>query len=130
MAWSSPPAGERRERVRFEKRAAAAGDGYGNSTGDWAVICPDRLVRLRPLRGGEGVQAARMTGTAQFELVVASDSLTRLVDSDCRVVDVRTLVDDAVVAGTTRTFNVRFAEDPEGDGVDILMQLEAGGVDG
>lgn len=130
MAWTSPPAGERTARVRFEKRSTGAGDGYGNSTGDWAVICPERLARLRPLRGGEAVQAARMTGSAQFELVVASDSQTRLVDSDCRAVDVRTLVAGEVVAGQTRTFNVRFAEDPEGDGVDILMQLEAGGVDG
>lgn len=111
-----PAAGELTERVRFERRAAAD-DGYGNTEGAWATLITSRAAKLRPTRGGEQTIAARLQGTAAWDLWVRFDGETSTVTTDDRVVDAR----DA-----TRTFNIRFIGDMEGRREFLLMQLEQG----
>jgi hypothetical protein len=63
--------GELRERVSFEFRAASD-DGFGNTqAGDWTHAFPDGsspsenrsfAARIKPQRGGETIQAARLAG--------------------------------------------------------------------
>ncbi len=54
-----------REKLHLQKRAMVD-DGYGNEVaGDFVTVftAPAELV---PMRGGEGVQAARLTGTQPY----------------------------------------------------------------
>lgn len=81
--------GELRERVAFEYRAAAADDGYGNEiAGDWTVACTF-AARIKPSRGAETVQAARLAGKEPVVITVRSCSDTRAVTTDWRVRDIR-----------------------------------------
>lgn len=121
MAWSPPGAGELRASVRFERRGPQANVGGVVVDGAWAVLIDRRSARLLPVRGGEQVQADRLSGVAAFELVVRSDSATRGVTTADRVVDRR---------DPTRVFDIRFAEDLEGRGRWIVLQLEKGTGDG
>lgn len=116
MAIQEPAAGELRQSVRFERRAVA-GDGYGNSEGDWAALIASRAAKLTPTRGGEEVQAARLQGVSAWDLWVRFDSETSQVEPGDRVIDRR---------DETRAFNVRFAQDMTGRRRFILMQLELG----
>ncbi|WP_336800805.1 phage head closure protein [Kaistia sp. MMO-174] len=81
-------AGELRERVAFDRRAAVD-DGYGNMVaGDWQ----EQFVvwaRIQPLKGGEGVQAARLAGTQPVIIRVRSSSSTRQIRTDWRARDAR-----------------------------------------
>lgn len=113
-------AGQLTERVTFERRAVTA-DGYGNSEGDWATLITGRDVSLRPSRGSEQVIAARQQGVSMWDLWVRYDRATAAVTPGDRVVDAR---------NTARTFNVKFAEDMDGQRTWILMQLEQGAADG
>ncbi|MFZ0267767.1 phage head completion protein [Caulobacter sp.] len=121
MAWTPPSAGELRQRVRFEARAQTAGDGYGNTEGDWEVIVSDRRVRLLPVRGGEAVQADRLAGLSAWTLDVPADTLVRTVAPQMRVVDCR---------DPTRTWDVKSVLDLEGRDRWRTMTLEMGGSDG
>ena len=82
------PAGGLRERLRFEKRAAQADDGYGNREGDWECQF-DEYARVRPLTGSEPVIAARLTGVQPVRITVRSCYQTRLITSGWRAVDTR-----------------------------------------
>lgn len=114
-------AGDLRQRVRFERRSDAD-DGAGNTRGDWVDLDMARSCSLTPTRGGETIQAARMTGSASWDLWLRADRRLREVTTDDRVVDAR----DA-----TRTFNIVFGpEDMDGDGRWLFCQLTSGGVDG
>lgn len=125
-----PSARDLRDRVRFERRAAAQND-LGGTSGDWETLIESRFASLTPVpigrRAGEEVLAQRLQGVGLFDLWVRSDSQTRTVTTDDRVVDAR----DA-----TRVFAIRWAQDARGlGGVKrgrewILMQLEQGTADG
>lgn len=80
-------AGELRERVAFDRRAAAD-DGYGNQVSSWE----EQFVvwaRVQPLKGGEGVQAARLAGTQPVIIRVRQSSNTIQITSDWRARDAR-----------------------------------------
>ncbi|WP_336801474.1 phage head closure protein [Kaistia sp. MMO-174] len=81
-------AGELRERVAFDRRDAVD-DGYGNTVaGDWR----EQFVvwaRIQPLKGGEGVQAARLAGSQPVVIRVRLSSSTREIRVDWRARDVR-----------------------------------------
>jgi head-tail adaptor len=115
----TPPVGDLRERVIFQRRETVA-DGYGNTEGDWVEL-GRRAARLRPTRGGEQIIAGRAQGVSLWDLWVRCDSLTRAVTTDDRVADA---LDPA------RVFNIRFAEDMDGKRQWILLQLEKGAADG
>lgn len=121
MAWIPPGAGELRHSVTFWRRGPAANVG-GVVRADWSLLVPEpRSARLLPVRGGEGVQADRIAGVSAWELVVRFDSQTRLVCTADQVIDRH---------DPTRVFDIRFAEDLEGRGRWIVMQLEKGTGDG
>lgn len=82
------PAGELRERLRFEKRVTQADDGYGNREGDWQAQF-EEIARVRMLTGSEPVIAARMAGVQPVRITVYSSYRTRLITSGWRAVDTR-----------------------------------------
>lgn len=113
-------AGDLRARVSFERRGEGE-DEYGNPVTGWLPLNIERAASLTPTRGGETVQAGRIAGTASWDCWVRNDSGTRTINTGDRVVDAR---------DPTRTFNIAFAEDMDGDGQWILLQLTSGTVNG
>lgn len=113
-------AGDLRDRIRFE-RLAPIEDGHGNVVDGWASVGTIRSAKLTPTRGGEQVQADRLTGDASFDLWVRSDSLTRSITTAHRVVNVR----------TEATYGIRFGpHDMDGRGQWLLFQIQSGTADG
>lgn len=115
-----PSAGSLKDRVVFQRRTQdGEGDGAGNFEGGWTAMFNSRRVELAPRLGGESVVAARLQGVVAYDLWVRLDRQTKTVNPGDRAVDAR----DA-----TRIFNIRFADDIDGDGQWILMQVEQGGA--
>lgn len=82
-----PGAGELRERLRFESPTSAADD-YGNTTEGWT----SELVvsaSIQPIKGGESVMAARLSGTQPVVIRVRRSSDTLEIGTDWRAVDTR-----------------------------------------
>lgn len=113
-------AGDLRQRVYFERRVEAD-DGYGNPVGAWSPLNITRAASLLPTRGGEVVQSDRLTGRVQWDCWVRSDSGTRSIQTGDRMVDAR---------DTSRTFNVGFIGDMDGDRTWLLIQATSGVADG
>lgn len=114
-----PGAGDLRERVHFQSRAAVD-DGYGNSRGEWVTRFTEPAA-MKPLRGGEEVMAARLQGVQPYVVTVRQSSRTRQVASDWRLVDAR---------DPSRVFAVASPpSDPDGrrQWLDILVRLGAPG---
>ena len=84
------PAGELRERVAFDERTTTD-DGYGGTVGGF-VEQFSAAARIRPLKGGEQVLAARLTGTQPVIITVRYSSATKRIASDWRARDVRSSV--------------------------------------
>lgn len=111
------PAGQYRERVAFEYRALVS-DGFGNQqSATWteAFICS---ARVRPLRGGESVQAARLSGRQPTLITVRVNDNTKMITTDWRARDVRSGV----------TYNIRSKVNPDERRVDFDMECETGVV--
>lgn len=102
-------------RIKFQRRSTVI-DAFGNEEGGWVDLGVERFGELKPTRGGEDVQASRLTGKAMFDFWVRSDAGTRSVGTGDLAVDVR----------TGRAFNVRFNEDMTGQNGWRLMALESG----
>lgn len=81
------PAGELREKVAFDMRQVVV-DQYGNERGEF-VEQFQRPARIQPLRGGEAVQSARLTGIQPVIIIVRQDVQTILITTDWQVRDVR-----------------------------------------
>lgn len=113
-------AGDLRARVSFERRGEGTDD-YGNPVTGWLPLNIERAASLTPTRGGETVQAGRIAGTAAWDCWVRNDSGTRSLLTGDRAVDAR----DA-----TRTFNITFIGDMDGDRAWLLLQLKSGVADG
>lgn len=113
-------AGDLRQRVKFQRRGEGD-DGYGNPVTGWADLDISRACSLTPTRGGEAVQTGRVAGTASWDCWVRNDSGTRSLLTGDRAIDVR----DA-----TRTFNITFIGDMDGDRAWLLLQLKSGVADG
>lgn len=109
------PAGELRERVAFERRAVAD-DGFGNETAGEFGEAFRVAARIKPARGGETVQAARLAGRQPVVVTVRCSSDTRRVTTDWRVRDVR--------AGVI--YNIRSIVNPDERGAYFDMECEAG----
>lgn len=114
-------AGDLRQKVGFARRSEVD-DGAGNWRGEWSSLDIERSASLTPTRGGEGVQAARVSGSATWDLWVRNDSQVRTITTADRVYDARQPL---------RTFNIAFGpEDMDGDGRWLFMQLTSGVADG
>jgi SPP1 family predicted phage head-tail adaptor len=83
-----PGAGQLREHLSFQARAAIADDGYGNREGNWVELCK-RQARVMPLTGSETVIAARLTGVQPVVITVRYDRATREITTGHRAIDLR-----------------------------------------
>lgn len=113
-------AGRLKERVRFDRRATVADDGTGNTLGDWETFLGPVWAEIKPARGGEVVQMARLTGTRAVEIVVRATADSRLLVSSDRAVDIR----------SGETFNIRLIEDREMNNRFLNITAEGGVADG
>lgn len=69
--------GQLDRRVSFRQRAL---DDNLERGGDWATIFT-RFARVQPLKGGEGVQAARLAGQQPVVIFIRRDPVTATVDN-------------------------------------------------
>lgn len=76
-------AGNLDRRVTFRQRAA---DANGSRTGPWADVVT-RAARIVALKGGEGVQAARMAGQQPVIITVRRGRATAAVDNSYSIRD-------------------------------------------
>lgn len=70
-------AGQLNRRVTFRQRAV---DDNAERGGAWANVFT-RFARIQPLKGGEGVQAARMAGDQPVIITIRKDAETATVDN-------------------------------------------------
>ncbi|MGV1856949.1 phage head completion protein [Rhizobium rhizogenes] len=97
-----PGAGLLRQKLKFQRREMID-DGAGNEqAGDFATMFSAE-AELIPLKGGEPVLAARLTGTQPYIIRIRSCFAAREVDTSWRVVDAR---------NPARIFNIMAAVDP------------------
>jgi head-tail adaptor len=116
-------AGELRDRVRFEVRDRASANVGGVVRGkSWTPIPGEQRAKVKPLRGGEAVQAARLAGRDMVEIWLRGCDAVRAVTSDMRVVDAR---------NAARTWNITAPpQNPDGRGQWYVITAEQGGSDG
>lgn len=128
MALVPSPA-ELRDRIRAERRVGQENVG-GVVQSSWAPIGVDRSARIVTRLGGETATAARQTSRQLVEITLRSDSDTRRIQTDDRLVDVRGMVNDSIVE-TTRIWTVLSIGEVEG-GLNRWLNLlcETGGRDG
>jgi head-tail adaptor len=88
--------------MHFQKRGEGE-DEYGNPQTDFATIFTD-FAELVPLRGGEGVQAARLTGRQPYIVRIRSCVASREVTPSWRAVDAR---------NDRRVLNIRTVTNPD-----------------
>ena len=111
-------AGKLTHRLHLQARTEQD-DGYGGTipgTGEW--VTQDTVhAEMRPMRGGETVQAARLTGRQPYVVRVRRSAKTLAIRHDWRVVDAR--------AGTV--FDVRSpTHDPDGKRAYLEFLVEEG----
>lgn len=104
-------AGKLRARIAFDHRVEVD-DGAGNTVGDWAEQL-EVSARVRPLKGGDGVQAARLAGEQPVVITVRMSRQAREIGPDWRARDVRT---GTVYAITAPAANM----DERGEYLDVL----------
>jgi head-tail adaptor len=78
-------AGQRDNRVRFERRAVTVDDGYGNDREAFATLF-DRWAGFRPKFGREQIEAGRLESNMQGTLTVLADPETKTITAADRVV--------------------------------------------
>ena len=94
-------AGAMRQKIHFQRRTIVD-DGYGNEVADLETVFTD-AAEFVPLRGGEAVMGARLTGIQPFIVRVHSSTQTRAVGPDWQVVDARSGVVYAITAPPVNT---------------------------
>ena len=119
MAYVPPRPSELSALIAFDLPDATS-DGYGNVSDDWTEAVTTVAARLRPLRGGEGVQAARMAGLSQYEVTVRLSAKTCDVGPRHRV---------RVLSGPSglTTLNVRWVANLDERNRFLVLQCESGG---
>lgn len=115
-----PRTGEMRDSVRIERRVTG-NIAPGVKEGAWAELIPAQPASLMPLRGGEDMQAERLTGVIFYELEL------RFSQANLGIV----AADRAVNARTGQTYNIRHAPiDPERKNRRLVMQVSLGDASG
>lgn len=99
---TKPGSGLLRNKLNFQLRLTYD-DGAGNEqSGDFATMF-SATAELIPLKGGEPVLAARLTGTQPYIIRIRSCVAARSIDTSWRIVDAR---------NPARIFNITAAVDP------------------
>lgn len=109
-----PRARQLRERVAFDQRETEA-DSLGSVESEFVqrFVC---AAGIRAKFGGEAVTAARLASRQPVVITVRQSELTRAVEADWRVRDVR----DGTI------YNIRSIADPDGDGAWLEMLCQSG----
>lgn len=103
--------------INVEARGASD-DGYGNAVADtWSTVIANEPAEIRPLRGGEGVEAAKLQGKALVEIRVRHSARTAQITTAHRIANAR-------VAG--EFYNVRYIENPDMRGRYLKIVAERG----
>jgi head-tail adaptor len=79
--------GKMREKIEFQLKVASP-DEYGNEQTEWRMQFTT-AAELIPLKGGEPVLAARLTGVQPFVIRIRSSTAARAVTTAWRAVDAR-----------------------------------------
>ncbi|KAA0689852.1 head-tail adaptor protein [Neorhizobium sp. P12A] len=88
MVVTKPGAGRMREKLLFQVRSTED-DGYGNpQSGDWATVFAS-AAEIIPLKGGEPVLAARLTGVQPYIIRIRSSAAARGMTTAWRAIDAR-----------------------------------------
>ena len=84
------PAGELRERVRFERRVKAGDDGFGNVTYAWQAITGTVGANLEPQGSSETVDQELLRADASFGVTVRWSKQTQAIVTNDRMINART----------------------------------------
>lgn len=88
MAWRAPRASEFRDRITIERNLRIP-NGGGGFTDVWEAILEDAPARIVVTRGGETVQALRLSGTTPVEITLRANAATSALSSSDRAVNAR-----------------------------------------
>lgn len=91
MAWRAPGSGDLRERVSIMRRSSVRDD-VGGIVDAWTVVATAIPAKISATssRGGESVQAMRLSGTAPFDITVRLTAMTITISPADMVVNDRT----------------------------------------
>lgn len=112
-------AGRLRELVTIERRAGTP-DGFGNVVAGWASLVTNEPAEIRPLRGGEDVQAQKLSANGLIEVTVRYSTRTSQILETDRLKNAR----------TGRPMNIRYIEQPDMRRKFLKIVCEYGVADG
>lgn len=113
-------AGRLNRRVTVERRTTAD-DGYGNTVSDvWAAVIENEPAEIRPLRGGEGVEAAKIEARGLVEITVRHSSRTVQITPGDRIRNAR----------SGQLLNINYIENPDMRGKFLKLVCQYGGAHG
>lgn len=112
-------AGQLNRRITVEARNTSP-DIYGNTYAGWASLIESEPAEIRPLRGDESVEAAKLEMQALVEIRVRYSSRTAQILPAHRIRNTR----------TSETYNVRYIEQPDMRGKYLKIVAELGVADG
>jgi SPP1 family predicted phage head-tail adaptor len=107
-------AGELRERVTFQQRSYQS-DGYGNSEGDFGDAFTV-AARIKPARGAESIQAARLAGREPVVITVRYSSDTAEIRTEWRAYDAR----------SQKYYNIRSIVNPDEHKAYLDLECDGG----
>ncbi|MGQ3213004.1 MAG: head-tail adaptor protein [Shinella sp.] len=111
-----PSSGALRVKLHFQNRPLVD-DGMGNEqSGPWETVFSD-YAELIPMRGGETVIAARLTGVQPYIVRVRSHTASREISPSWRAVDAR---------NPKRVLNIRTVSDPDEKNAWLDMMTDDG----
>ena len=113
-------AGRLNRSITIERRGATD-DGYGNTVSDaWAAVISNEPAEIRPMRGAEGIEAAKIEARGLFEVRVRYSSRTVQITPSDRIRNAR----------TGDLYNVDYIEQPDMRGKYLRIVCRSGGADG
>lgn len=98
MAWIAPRPGDLRDRVAIERRSTTRNEAGGIEDG-WSNLIEAIPAKINATRGGEAVQALRLSGTSPYDVTIRLTRETETITAGDRLINTR----------TGETMNIRWA---------------------
>jgi head-tail adaptor len=89
MAWRAPRAAEFRDRITIQRKQQIS-NGGGGFTDTWVAVLGDVPAKIVATRGGESVQALRLSGTTPYDITIRASAATDAITAGYRAVNSRT----------------------------------------
>lgn len=86
MAYSPPRASQFTDRLKLLRKSQTS-DGYGGTSAVWSSVETDIAAAIKPMKGGEKIQAMRLTGTNPFEITLRANDITNSITTTDRLQD-------------------------------------------